>query len=75
MLWCWSLTCWSPRVFVFLSMQVLEVLHAHEGTINQLVWAPRLMDLQGADEPVAVLASSSSDRRVRIWRSPKSQEQ
>jgi WD40 repeat protein len=50
--------------------QVLEVLHAHDGRITSLVWSPVLLSVPGADEPVAVLASSSSDRRVRIWRSP-----
>lgn len=54
--------------------KVLEVLHAHEDTISHLVWGPRLVDL-GGEEPEAVLASSSADRRVRIWRSPKAQQQ
>jgi hypothetical protein len=53
---------------------VLEALHAHEGRISHLVWSPRLVDL-GDEEPAAVLASSSTDRRVRIWRSPRSQQQ
>jgi WD40 repeat protein len=56
---------WHP-----LLSQVLEVLHAHEGTISHLVWSPQLVHM-GGEEPVAVLASSSTDRRVRIWRSPK----
>jgi WD40 repeat protein len=49
---------------------VLEVLHAHDGRITSMVWSPVLLQVPGADGPVAVLASSSSDRRVRIWRSP-----
>lgn len=53
---------------------MLEVLHAHEGKISHLVWCPRLLDMGTGEEPVAVLASSSSDRRVRIWRSPKSEQ-
>lgn len=56
------------------TVQVLEVLHAHEGPVSQLVWCPRLLGL-GGEEPEAVLASSSADRRVRIWRSPKGQQQ
>lgn len=60
--------------FLHSCIQVLEVLHAHEGSISHLVWCPKLVDL-GGEEPEAVLASSSSDRRVRIWRSPKQQRQ
>jgi WD40 repeat protein len=55
-----------------LLLQVLEVLHAHDGRITSMSWSPVLLPVPGADEPVAVLASSSSDRRVRIWRSPAS---
>jgi WD40 repeat protein len=50
--------------------QVLEVLHAHEGPITALVWCPRRLALPPSSERVAVLASASADRRVRIWRSP-----
>lgn len=50
--------------------QVLEVLHAHDGRITSMVWSPVLLTVPGAEQPTAVLASSSSDRRVRIWRSP-----
>lgn len=54
------------------SGKVLEVLHAHDGRITSMQWSPVLLRVPGADEPAAVLASSSSDRRVRIWRSPAS---
>lgn len=60
-----------PSLFIPLNyLQVLEVLHAHEGAVKHMVWAPKLVDM-GGEEPAAVLASSSTDRRVRIWRSPK----
>jgi hypothetical protein len=55
------------------SGKVLEVLHAHEGGITALRWSPRRVSLGAGQEPVAVLASASTDRRVRVWRTPARQ--
>jgi WD40 repeat protein len=57
----------------FLSSQtgeVLEVVHAHEAPLSGMHWAPQRVPLGDAAHPVAVLATCSSDRRVRFWRSP-----
>jgi WD40 repeat protein len=56
------------------SGRLLETLHAHEGPISCLTWAPALLDV-GGGRRAAVLASCSGDRRVRVWRSPKAAEE
>ncbi len=55
----------------FLSLKdgrLLEALHAHEAPITGMAWAPRRLSVGG--EEVAVLATCSTDRRVRFWRCP-----
>ncbi|KAI8469467.1 MAG: WD40-repeat-containing domain protein [Monoraphidium minutum] len=60
--------------FTGASARLLETLHAHEGRITCLAWAPGPLALGGGRRG-AVLASSSADARVRVWRSPKELEQ
>jgi hypothetical protein len=50
------------------TLQLIEEMHAHDADITCLAWAPRLLSWQGRE--VAVLATSSSDRRVRLWHAP-----
>eukprot|EP00878_Enallax_costatus_P010560 GHUV01011027.1.p1 GENE.GHUV01011027.1~~GHUV01011027.1.p1 ORF type:complete len:367 (+),score=82.44 GHUV01011027.1:462-1562(+) len=54
--------------------KTLEVLHAHESHITCMCWCPQFLQLTG-NAPIAVLASSSTDRRLRIWKSPVVQEE
>jgi WD40 repeat protein len=51
------------------SGKLLESLHAHDGEVRCLAWAP--VEVEVAGGRAAALASCSSDRRVRVWRSPK----
>ncbi|GBF98421.1 hypothetical protein Rsub_10486 [Raphidocelis subcapitata] len=52
------------------SGRLLETLHAHDGRVACVAWAPALLDV-GGGERRAVLASCSGDGRARIWRSPR----
>lgn len=52
------------------SGELLEKLHAHDGDVRCISWAPVELAV-GRGQVAAVLASCSSDRRVRVWRSPK----
>jgi WD40 repeat protein len=54
--------------------QLLEELEAHDDAITALHWAPvpLRLDPSTSDPPCSVLATSSKDRRVRLWRSPAS---
>jgi len=49
-------------------LRLVESLQSHDGEVTALAWAPKVMSFEGED--VAVLATSSNDRRVRLWRSP-----
>lgn len=65
------LRAWPGGVIHFLSgsdLSFLGELHAHDGDITALAWAPRRLAWQGRQ--VGVLATSSGDRRVRLWHSP-----
>ncbi len=49
---------------------LLESIDAHEGTIAEMHWCPRLLRVPGRAEPAAVLATCGRDKRVRMWRCP-----
>ncbi len=50
--------------------ELLDAIDAHDGAVTSMQWCPRLVKTPGAAEPHAVLATSSRDRRVRLWRAP-----
>ncbi|KAF5843867.1 WD40-repeat-containing domain protein [Dunaliella salina] len=49
---------------------LLESIDAHEKPITSLSWCPRKVKTPGASAPHAVLATSSLDHKVRLWRWP-----
>lgn len=49
---------------------LLDSIDAHDSTITMMEWCPRLVKTPGSAEPHAVLATSSRDKRVRLWRAP-----
>ena len=50
--------------------QVLETVEdAHEGGITAVQWGPTTY--KAAAQDVAVLATASHDKRVRLWRRPQ----
>lgn len=49
---------------------LLAKVHAHEGPIACMAWAPARVALGGGEE-CALLATCSGEARVRVWRSPK----
>lgn len=51
--------------------KVLDSIHAHDGQVVGLCWAPRLLQAVAGQPPQAVLTTCSTDRRVRLWRSPQ----
>jgi WD40 repeat protein len=48
--------------------RLLAEILAHDGGISCVRWSPRPALVEG--QQVAVLATSSLDRRVRLWRAP-----
>ncbi|GAX85174.1 hypothetical protein CEUSTIGMA_g12592.t1 [Chlamydomonas eustigma] len=50
--------------------ELLDSIDAHDGYITELSWSPKLIKMTGREEPVAVLATSGTDKRVRMWRCP-----
>jgi len=49
---------------------LLESIDAHDSLITCLSWCPRKVKTPGAPAPHAVLATSSLDNKVRLWRWP-----
>jgi hypothetical protein len=47
---------------------LLADIHAHDGAISCMRWCTQAAQVQG--QQLHVLATSSSDRRVRLWRAP-----
>jgi hypothetical protein len=50
---------------------LLEEIPAHDGPISCMRWAPKPVAVEG--QAAAVLATSSLDRRVRLWRAPSAE--
>jgi WD40 repeat protein len=50
--------------------ELLDSIEAHEGSILEMHWCPRLLKLPGGKEPGAVLATCGRDKRVRLWTCP-----
>jgi transducin beta-like protein 2 len=50
--------------------ELLERVDAHDKAVTAMAWCPRLVKTPGAAEPHPVLATSSLDKRVRLWRAP-----
>jgi WD40 repeat protein len=55
------------------SGQLLERIHAHDGVVQCMRWGPGVVGVGGGAR-AAVLATCGADRRVRVWRSPKTVE-
>ncbi|PNW86947.1 hypothetical protein CHLRE_02g102450v5 [Chlamydomonas reinhardtii] len=53
------------------SGDLLERIDAHDSTITSIRWCPVPRPLGGEQAPVFVFATSSRDKRVRVWRAPK----
>ncbi|PNG99608.1 hypothetical protein TSOC_014622, partial [Tetrabaena socialis] len=53
--------------------ELLERVDAHDSTITHLAWCPlpRPMGPEAGGAAAFVFATSSRDRRVRVWRAPK----
>jgi WD40 repeat protein len=52
------------------SGELLERIDAHDGPITCMQWCPRLWPIGERGAQVAVLATCSRDKRVRLWRTP-----
>jgi len=47
---------------------VVDSIEAHDADVCRMVWAPK--KLRAGDKEVAVLATGSADKRVRLWAAP-----
>lgn len=61
------------RVYLFNTAtsngELMDSIEAHDSTITAMAWCPK--NLKGPDgKAIVVLATSSRDKRVRLWRSP-----
>ncbi|KAL6750671.1 WD40-repeat-containing domain protein [Haematococcus lacustris] len=48
--------------------ELLESIDAHDAAVTSMAWCPRLVRTPGAAAPHPVLATSSKDKRVRLWK-------
>lgn len=50
--------------------ELLDSIDAHDSNITSMQWCPKLLRTP-TDPETAVLATTSRDKRVRLWRSPR----
>ncbi len=53
------------------SGELMDSIDAHDGYISMMAWSPKPLAVPGLSDPLSVLCTCGTDKRVRLWRSPK----